>query len=43
MTVILIIIGTNGTIPKELVEVLENFEIREQGETIQTTALLRSA
>ena len=31
------------TIPKRLVEGLEDLEIREQVETIQTTSLLRSA
>ena len=43
MTVIPIIIGALGTIPKELVKGLENFKVRGQVETIQITALLRSA
>ena len=38
MIMIMIII----TIPKGLVRGLENLEIRERAETIQTTALLRS-
>ena len=40
VTVILIVIGTLGTVTKGLVKGLEDLEIRE---TIQTTALLRSA
>ena len=43
MTVIPIVIGALGIIPKEWVKGPEDLEIREQGETIQTTALLRSA
>ena len=43
VTVIPIVIGTLGTILKGLVNGLENLEIRKQVETIQTTALLRSA
>ena len=43
VTVISIIIGAFGTISKELIMGLEDMEIRGQEETIQTTALLRSA
>ena len=43
VTVLLIIIGTLGTVTKGLVPVLEDLEIAGQVETIQTTALLRSA
>ena len=43
MTVIPIVIGTLGTIPKSFVKGLEDLKIRGQEETIQTTALLRSA
>ena len=42
-TVIPIVIGELGTIPKGLVKGLEHFEIIGQVETIQTTTLLRSA
>ena len=40
VTVIPIVDGTLGMIPKGLVKGLEDFEIREQIETIQTTTLL---
>ena len=43
MTVIPIVIGALGTVTKGLVHGLEELEIREREETIQTTALLRSA
>ena len=43
VTVIPIVIGALGTIPKGLVKGLEGLEIGGQAETIQTTALLRSA
>ena len=43
LTVISIVIGATGTVTKGLVQGLENLEIRGQVETIQTTALLRSA
>ena len=43
VTVILIVIGALGTTLKGLVKGLEDFEIREKVETIQTTTLLRSA
>ncbi len=42
VTVILIVIGELGTVPKELVQGMEDLEIRGRAETIQTTALLRS-
>ena len=42
MTVILIVISALGTVTKGLIQGLENLEIRERVETIQTTALLRS-
>ena len=42
MTVIPIVVGTLGTIPKGLVKGLEDLQIRTQVETIQTTALLRT-
>ena len=43
VTIIPIAIGTLGTVTKGLVQGLEDLEIRGQVETIQTTALLRSA
>ena len=43
MTVILIVIGALGTVDKELGLGRKDLEIRERVETIQTTALLRSA
>ena len=43
MTVIPIVVGALGTIIKGLVKGLEDLEIRGWLETIQTTALLRSA
>ena len=43
MTVIPIVIGALAIVIKGLVQGLENLEIREWVETIQTTALLRSA
>ena len=42
VTVIPFVIGSLGIIPKGLIKVLENLEIRGQMETIQTAALLRS-
>ena len=42
-TVMRIVIGALGTLPKWLVEGVEDLEIRGQVETIQTTTLLRSA
>ena len=42
-TVIPIVIGALGTIPEGLIKRREDMEIRGQVETIQTTALLRSA
>ena len=41
MKAILIVVDSVGTILKSLVEGLEDLEIREHVETIQTTALLR--
>ena len=38
-----VIVGALETIPKRLVKGLEDFEIRGQIETIQTTTSLRSA
>ena len=43
VTFILIVIGALGTVTKILIKGLEDLEIRRQVETIQTTALLRSA
>ena len=42
VTVIPIVVGALGTIPKGLVKGTKDLEIREQVETIQTTALLSS-
>ena len=42
VTVIQIVVGAPGTIPKGLVKGLEDSDIRGQVENIQTTALLRS-
>ena len=41
VTVIPIVIGALGTIPKRLVTEVENLEMRGQVETIKTTELLR--
>ena len=41
MTVIPVVMGALGIISKGLVKGLEDWEIREEVETIQTTALLR--
>ena len=43
VTVIPVVIGALGTIPKVSIKELEGLEIRGQAETIQTTVLLRSA
>ena len=43
MTIIPIVIGEFYTVTKGLEQGLEDLEIRGQVETIQTTALLRSA
>ena len=43
VTVIAIITGVLGTVTKGLVQELEDLEMRGRVETIQTTALLRSA
>ena len=43
VTVKPVVIGAHGTISKELVKGLEDLKIRGQADTIQTTALFRSA
>ena len=43
VTVIPIVIGALGTVTKGLIQGLKDLEIRGRVETIQTTALLRSA
>ena len=43
MTVIPIVICVLGTVTKELVQELDDLEIRRRVETIQATVLLRSA
>ena len=43
VTIIPIVIGTLDTVTKGLVQGLEDLEITGRGETIQTTALLRSS
>ena len=43
VTIMPIVIGALGTVNKGLVQELEVMEIRVRMETIQTTALLRSA
>ena len=43
VTVISIVIGALGTIPKDLIKGPEDLEIKGLVEAIQTTALLRSA
>ena len=43
VTIIPIVIGALGTVPKGLVQGLEDLEITGRVETVQTTALLRSA
>ena len=43
VTIIPIVIGALGTVTKGLINGLEDLEIRERVETIQTTAVLRSA
>ena len=42
VTVLQIVIGVIGTATKRLVNDLEDLEIKEQADTIQTTSLLRS-
>ena len=41
--IIIIITGAHGTVTEGLLKGVDDFEIRERVETIQTTALLRSA
>ena len=43
MTIIPIVIGAFGTVTKGLLKVVEDFEVGGRVETIQTTALLRTA
>ena len=43
VTIVLIVIGTFGTITKGLLKGLEDLEVGGRVETIQTTALLRMA
>ena len=43
VTVVPVVIGALGTIPKGLVRRLEELEIGERADTIQTIELLRSA
>ena len=43
VTVIPVVLGALGILPKRLVNESEDLEIREQVETIQTTTFLRSA
>ena len=43
VTIIPIVIGAFGTVTKGLLKVLEDLEVRGRVETIQTTALLRTA
>ena len=42
VTVISVVIGALGTIPKDLVKGLKDLKIKEQVETIPATALFRS-
>ena len=43
VSIIPIVIGVFGTVTKELLKGLEDLEVVGRGETIQTTALLRTA
>ena len=43
MTIVLIVIGALGTVTKGLLKGLEDLEVGWRVETIQTTALLRTA
>ena len=43
MTIIPIVIGAFGTVSKELLKGLEDLEVGSRMETIQTTALLKTA
>ena len=43
VTVIPVVVGVLGTVPKDLERRIEELEIRGRIDTIQTTALLRSA
>ena len=42
VTMMAIVVGSFGSIPKGLANRQENFEIQEQVDTLQTAALLRS-
>ena len=42
VTIILIVIGSFGTVTKGLLKGLEDLEVGGQMETVQTTALLRT-
>ena len=43
LTIVTIVIGALGTIPKGLLKGLKDLEVGRREETIQTTALLRTA
>ena len=43
VTIIPIVIGAFGTVTKGLLKGLKNFEVGDRVETIQTTALLKTA
>ena len=43
VTIIPIVIGTFGTLTKRLLKGLEDLEVGDRVETIQTTALLKTA
>ena len=43
VTIVPIVIGALGTITKRLLKGLEDLEVGRRAETIQTTALLRTA
>ena len=43
MTMVSIVIDALGIVTIEFVQILEELEIKRRGETIQTTALFRSA
>ena len=43
VTIIPIVIGAFGTVTKGLLKGLEDLEFGDRGETIQTTALLKTA
>ena len=43
VTIVPIVVGTLGTVTKRLLKGLEDLEVGGRGETIQTTALQRTA